>query len=83
MSAIGHTPDPTRQPSTLPSLDETLQQFDQLLETDVRVSTRPHPQGETFAACQAAAKLLGLSGAAVRGSAGPDASLAEVATAID
>lgn len=82
MSAIGNTPDPTRQPSTLPSLDETLQQFDQLLETDVRVSTRPHPQGETFAACQAAAKLLGLSGAAVRGSAGPDASLAEVATAM-
>ena len=63
----------------LPSVQETLHQFDELLVTDTQVSSRPHPQGEVFAACQGAAKLLGLSGNPVRGSAGPDASIEEVA----
>lgn len=63
----------------LPSVQETLHQFDELLGTDTHVSSRPHPQGEVFAACQGAAKLLGLSGNPVRGSAGPDASIDEVA----
>ena len=65
--------------SYLPSVQETLHQFDELLGTDTRVSSRPHPQGEVFAACQGAAKLLGLSGNPVRGSAGPDAGIEDVA----
>lgn len=70
------------KPSALPGLDETLQQFDRLLETDVRIASRPHPQGETFAACEAAAKLLGLSGQPVRGGVSSDASVAEMAAAM-
>ena len=66
----------------LPSVDETLHRLDELLATDTRVSSRPHPQGEVFAACQNAAKLLGLSGNPVRGGVGPDASIAEVATTL-
>ncbi|MSP81056.1 MAG: ATP-binding cassette domain-containing protein [Rhodospirillales bacterium] len=66
----------------LPSLDETLGQFDQLLGTDTRVSGRPHPQGDVFAACQFAAKLLGLTGNPVRGGVGPDASISEAAIAL-
>ena len=65
--------------SYLPSVDETLRQFNALLETDTHVSRRAHPQGEVFAACQGAAKLLGLSGNPVRVGVGPDASVAEVA----
>ena len=66
----------------LPSIDETLQLFDELLDTDVRVSTRAHPLGEDFAACQAAAKLVGLDGHVQRGSARPDGSLAEIAASL-
>lgn len=63
----------------LPSVEETLYQFEQLLETDTRVSSRSHPQGDVFAACQAAAKLLGLSGNPVRAGVGSDAGIEEVA----
>lgn len=66
----------------LPSVEETLHQFEQLLETDTRVSSHAHPLGDVFAACQTAAKLLGLSGNLVRGSAGPDAGIEEVARSL-
>ena len=68
--------------SALPTLDETLGQFDQLLGTDVAVSTRPSPLGEVFSACQAAAKLLGLSGTPIRGSVRPDATVIETANVL-
>lgn len=68
--------------TALPSVDETLRQFDVLLSSDVRQTVRKNPLGDTFAACQSAAKSLGLTGNPTRGGAGPDTPLADVAYAL-
>jgi ABC-type bacteriocin/lantibiotic exporter with double-glycine peptidase domain len=65
--------------SKLPSVEETLRQFEQILGSDVHEVTRSNPLGEVYAACQAAARLLGLSGTPVRGGARPDAPIGETA----
>ena len=62
----------SRAPTELPSVEETLAQFDALLASDVRQSTRKHPQGDVFAACQAVAKAMGLTGNPVRGAVRPE-----------
>jgi ATP-binding cassette subfamily C protein len=72
----------SRAPTGLPSVEETLAQFDALLASDVRQSTRKHPQGDVFAACQAAAKAMGLTGNPVRGAVRPDAPAADTAFAL-
>lgn len=66
----------------LPSVEETLMQFETLLSSDVRQSTRKNPLGDLFAACQAAAKAMGLTGNPVRGAVRPDAPAAETAYAL-
>ena len=66
----------------LPDLHETLAQFDELLVTDHKVSRRPHPMGDIYAACQRAARLLGLPGNPVRTNVGVDATVAETANAL-
>ena len=82
-AAIPQVPTPAAPAtSALPSVEETLRLFDDLLETDIRVSTHAHPLGEDFAACQAAAKLVGLTGHVQRGGARPDGSLAEIAASL-
>jgi ATP-binding cassette subfamily C protein len=67
---------------TLPSVDETLRQFDVLLASDVRQTVRKNPLGDIFAACQSAAKLLGLTGNPVRGGVGPDMAVPDTAYAL-
>ena len=69
-------------PTALPSVEETLQQFDTLLQSDVRQSSRKNPLGDRFAACQAAAKAMGLKGTPVRGAVQPDAPVLETAFAL-
>jgi ABC-type bacteriocin/lantibiotic exporter with double-glycine peptidase domain len=69
-------------PTALPSVEETLQQFDALLQSDVRQSTRKNPMGDCYAACQAAAKAMGLTGNPVRGPVQPDAPALETAFAL-
>lgn len=66
----------------LPSVEETLRQFDVLLSSDVKQSTRKNPLGDLFAACQSAAKSLGLTGGATRGVVGPDTPLPDIAYAL-
>lgn len=71
------------QPSTrLPSVEETLRQFDALLSGDVRHSSRKNPLGDVFAACQAAAKAMGLSGNPTRGAVQADGSVLDTAYAL-
>lgn len=66
----------------LPAVEETLRQFDVLLSSDVRQTLRKNPLGDVFAACQSAAKSLGLTGNPIRGGVGPDTALADVAYAL-
>ena len=66
----------------LPSVEETLARFESLLASDVRQSGQKHPQGDLFAACQAAAKAMGLTGNPVRGGVRADASASETAFAL-
>ena len=51
----------TTHDSSLPSIEETLRQFDAILDADPKAMGRSHPLGETFAVCQMAAVLFGLS----------------------
>ncbi|QDL53177.1 ATP-binding cassette domain-containing protein [Rhodoferax aquaticus] len=68
--------------TALPSVEETLRQFEELLSSDVRQPVRKHPMGDVFAACQSAAKAMGLTGNPIRGGFGPDSEAAEVAYAL-
>ena len=65
--------------SDLPSLDDTLARFEHVLGSQPSLSHQGHARGETYSVCQAAARLLGMSGAPVRGSPSFDAGVAETA----
>jgi ABC-type bacteriocin/lantibiotic exporter with double-glycine peptidase domain len=66
----------------LPTVEETLRQFDVLLASDVRQTARKHPMGDVFAACQSAAKSMGLTGNPVRGAIRNAGAVLEVAYAL-
>ena len=70
----------TTHESTLPSIEETLIQFEAILDTDSRAMSRSHPLGETFAVCQMAAVLFGLSEVPKGGGHRMGATVDEVAT---
>jgi ABC-type bacteriocin/lantibiotic exporter with double-glycine peptidase domain len=72
----------SQQTTSLPTVEETLRQFDALLSSDVRHSTRKNPLGDVFAACQAAAKAMGLTGNPMRGAVQPDTSVLDIAYAL-
>jgi ABC-type bacteriocin/lantibiotic exporter with double-glycine peptidase domain len=72
----------SKQTTSLPSVEETLRQFDALLSSDVRHSTRKNPLGDVFAACQAAAKAMGLTGNPTRGAVQPDTPVLDTAYAL-
>jgi ABC-type bacteriocin/lantibiotic exporter with double-glycine peptidase domain len=72
----------SQQSTSLPSVEETLRQFDTLLSNDVRHSTRKNPLGDVFAACQAAAKAMGLTGNPTRGAVQPDTPILDTAYAL-
>ncbi len=50
----------TSHDSSLPSIEETLIEFEAVLDAGATASGRKHPLGETFAVCQMAAVLFGL-----------------------
>ena len=65
--------------SALPSLEDTLARFENLLESQPNSGQQGHARGETYLVCQAAARWLGMSGTPVRGSPLFDISVAETA----
>ena len=70
----------TTHDSTLPSIEETLLQFEAILDTDSKAMGRSHPLGETFAVCQMAAVLFGLPDVPRGGGHRMGATVDEVAT---
>ena len=70
----------TSHDSSLPSIEETLIQFEAILDSDTKEMSRSHPLGETFAVCQMAAVLFGLPEVPKGGGHRMGATVDEVAT---
>ena len=70
----------TTHDSSLPSIEETLIQFEAILDSDTKAMSRSHPLGETFAVCQMAAVLFGLPEVPKGGGHRMGATVDEVAT---
>lgn len=70
----------TSHDSSLPSIEETLIQFEAILDTDATPLRKINPLGETFAACQMAAVIFGLPEIPKGGDHRMGATIEEVAT---
>ncbi len=72
----------TTHDSSLPSIDDTLLQFEKILVSDSKAADRSHPLGDTFAVCQMAAVLFGLPDVPKGGGHRMGATVEEVATSL-
>jgi hypothetical protein len=72
----------TTHDSSLPSIDDTLLQFEKILVSDAKAMDRSHPLGDTFAVCQMAAVLFGLPDVPKGGGHRMGATVEEVATSL-
>ena len=72
----------TTHDSSLPSIDDTLRQFEKILVSDAKAMDRSHPLGDTFAVCQMAAVLFGLPEIPKGGGHRMGATVEEVATSL-
>lgn len=68
--------------SFLPSLDDTLARFEHVLDSPSKHSAQPNPLGEIYSVCQAAARLLGMTGNPIRGIPVHDAGIPETAASL-
>ena len=69
-------------PQGIPSIEDTVISFDNLVGSDTTEISKAHPLGEDFTVCQKAARILGLTGGFVRGSPPADASLEDCADSL-